>query len=114
VVRIAHQPLQIEWRGVVKKLSGLTEQEGLRIKSGLLARLLLFEHGGLSGLQDAVQAPQHGEGQDHLAVFRLLVITAQQIGHGPDKRGEVEISHVVSRYISMPADVRRHSFLLFR
>ena len=40
----------------------------------------------LRRLQHAVQAPDHRQRQDHLAVLRPPVIPAQQVGHRPDER----------------------------
>ena len=39
----------------------------------------------LGAFEDAIQAAQHDEGQDYLAVVRLLEIAAQYVGDGPDK-----------------------------
>ncbi len=43
------------------------------------------EHCLLGGLEHAVEAAQHGEGQDHLAVLGLLVVAPQQVGDRPDE-----------------------------
>ena len=93
VVLVAHELLQVERRGVVEELAGLAQQEGLGIQAGRLAGFLLGQHGGLGGFQHAIQAAQHGEGQDDLAVFGLLVVAAQEVGDGPDEGGKVGIAH---------------------
>ena len=38
--------------------------------------------------------PQDGERQDHLALFGLLEVAAEEIGDGPDEGGEVGIRHL--------------------
>ncbi|HLL02270.1 MAG TPA: hypothetical protein VK539_16910 [Myxococcaceae bacterium] len=93
VVLVAHELLQVERRGVEEELAGLLEQEGLGVELGLLAQLLLCEDGGLGGFEHAVEPAQHGKRQDDLAVFGLLVVTAQQVRDGPDEGGEVRFSH---------------------
>ena len=93
MVLVAHQLLHVERRRVVEELARLAQQERLGIQPGLLALRQLGQHGGLGGLQHAVEPPQHGERQDDLAVFGLLVVAAQQIGDGPDEGGEVGIAH---------------------
>ena len=37
----------------------------------------LGQHGGFGLLQHAIEPPQHGEWQDHFAIFGLLVVAAQ-------------------------------------
>ena len=54
---------------------------------------VLGEHGGFGRLQHAVEAAQDGEREDDLAVVRLLVIAAEEVGDGPNKGGEVGIGH---------------------
>ena len=44
---------------------------------------------GLRGFQDAVEAADDGEGEDDLAVLGLLVVTSEEVGHGPDEGGVV-------------------------
>ena len=93
VVLVAHQLLHVQRRRVVEELARLAQQERLRVQPGLFSRRQLGQHGGLGRLQHAIQPPQHGEGQDDLAVFGLLVVAAQEIGDGPDEGGEIRISH---------------------
>ena len=56
VVLVAHQFLDVERRRVVKKLPRLLQEERLGIQAGLLAFLLLLEHGLLRRIQNAVEA----------------------------------------------------------
>ncbi len=63
VVLVAHEPLQVERRGVVKELARFLEEKGLGVQPGRLALLLFSKHVGLGGLEEAVEAAQHGEGQ---------------------------------------------------
>ena len=93
VVLVAHELLQVERRGVVEKLAGLAQQERFGIHLGLLAFGQFGKHGGLGGFQHAIEPAQHGERQDDLAVFGLLVVAAQQIGDGPDEGGEIGVAH---------------------
>ena len=51
--------------------------------------LCFVEHGVLGRLEHAVEAADHRQRQDHLAVLGLLVVAAQQVGHGPDEGGVV-------------------------
>ena len=46
----------------------------------------LVEHLLLRRLEHAVEPPQHGERQDHLAVLGLLVVAPQQVRDRPDER----------------------------
>ena len=85
MILVAHELFQIERGGVVKELPGFLEEERLRIQPGFLAFLLFGKHGGLGGLQNAIQTAQHSEGQDDFAVFGLLVVAPKQIGHGPNE-----------------------------
>ena len=93
VVLVAHELFQVQGRGIVKELAGLFEEEWLGIELGLGALGQLRQHAPFGRLQDAIQAPQHGEGQDDLAVVGLLVVATQQVGYGPDKGREIRIGH---------------------
>jgi hypothetical protein len=46
---------------------------------------VLREDGDFGRLQNAVQTTQDREGQDDLAIVRLLVVAAQKVGDGPDE-----------------------------
>jgi len=85
-------------RGVVEAVPGRAQQERFRIQAGLGALVQLGQHFGLGRRKHAVQTPQHGERQDDLAVFRLLVVTAQQVGNRPDKGGQGLLIHQAPRY----------------
>ena len=89
VVLVARDPLQAERRGVVEERPRLAQEEGVGVQPGLLPVVLLGQHGSLGGLQHAVEAAQHRERKDDFAIFGLLVVAAQQVGDGPDERGEV-------------------------
>jgi hypothetical protein len=54
----------------------------------------LGEHRRLGRLEHAVEAAQHGEGQDDLAVLGLLVVAAEEVGDGPDEGGEVRVDPI--------------------
>jgi hypothetical protein len=47
------------------------------------------QHGVLGSLEDAIEAAQHNKRQDHLAVFRLLEVAAQNFRYRPDERTEI-------------------------
>ena len=64
-------------------MPALRSRNGSGLTPALLRGGILGQHGRLGGLQHAIQAAQHGEGQDDLAVFGLLVVAAQQVGDGP-------------------------------
>ena len=51
-------------------------------------RCVSVEHGFAAGFENAIETAQHDEGQDDLAVFRLLEVSAQQFGDLPDQVGE--------------------------
>ena len=89
MVLVAHQLLHVQGRRVEEVLPGLAQQERLRVEPGLLPGGQFGQHGGLGLLQHAIEPPQHGEWQDHLAIFGLLVVASQQIGHGPDEGGQI-------------------------
>jgi len=74
---------------VLKKMARFAQEEWLRVQLGLLAGGQLSEHGRFCGLQHTTQPAQDGEGEDHLTIIGLLVVPAQEIGHGPDEGGEI-------------------------
>jgi hypothetical protein len=73
------------------------EQERLGVQARLLPLRLLREHLLLRGLEHAVEAPEHRERQDHLAVLGLLVVAPEKVGDAPDERGEVRFGHGADR-----------------
>ena len=76
-------------------------RNGLGIQAGLRPDRQLVQHGLLGGLQHAVQATEHGERQDDLAVVGLLVVAAEQVGDRPDERGKIGAGHAL--YLIFPA-----------
>jgi len=50
---------------------------------------LCLQDFSLGLFQDAVQTPEYNKRQYHLAILRLLEVTAQDLRDGPDKRTEV-------------------------
>ena len=50
---------------------------------------MFLQHRGLGRRQQAVEAAQHGERQDDLAVLVALVGAAEQIADAPDEAGEL-------------------------
>ena len=78
-------------------LPGLAQQERLRIQPRFRPFLQLREHTNFGVVEHAIQPPQHSKRQNHFAVFRLLVVTPQQIGDRPNKRRKVWIAHEVFR-----------------
>ena len=93
VVCITQEFFQVQRGAVVEALAGCAQQELLRVDACFLAGGQLGQHGGFGGLEHAVQAAQHGEGQDDFAVVGLLVVATQQVGHGPDEGGEGLLVH---------------------
>src|SRR5258706_6282945 len=98
VVLVAHELLHVHGRGVVEARLRLPAQKRVRVDSRLLARSVFDQHRFLGGLEHTVQAPQHREGQDHLAVFGLLVVAAQQVSDRPDEGRKCLVVHSISRY----------------
>ncbi len=76
MVLVADQLPHVHRRCVVEALSCLPEQEGFGVYAGLLFGGVLGQNGFLGGLQDAIEAAKNREGQDDLAVVRLLVVAA--------------------------------------
>jgi hypothetical protein len=87
VVLITHELAHIERGHIGEALPRLAQDERLRVQPGLLLLDVFGEHRSLGRLQDAVQAAQHGERQDDLAVVGLLIVTAEEIGDRPDEGG---------------------------
>ena len=86
LVGFALELLEVQLAGVVEGVARDLVQDRLRLFDlAVLQRGVLFQHLGLGRLQDAIQAPQHGERQDDAAVLVRFVRTAQQVGDRPDK-----------------------------
>src|SRR5690606_1510544 len=98
-------PLHVERRGVHELKSGLPQEELLRVHAGFGALLQLLEDGSLRRFQDAVESAEHGEREDNLAVLMGFVVTAEEVGDGPDERGEVGLCH---RYLRVRRAAARH------
>jgi len=90
---LAYELAHVRRRDVVEVQPGHTLHEGVEGDAGGLFRGVLLEHRGLGGGEDAVQAPQHVEGQDDPAVLAPLEIAAQEIGDRPDEGGEGLLVH---------------------
>jgi hypothetical protein len=71
----------------------LAQQERLGVHAQLGLGFQLGQHGGLGGFEHAVEAAQHGEGQDDLAVVGLLVVATEEVGDGPDEGGQGLLVH---------------------
>ena len=54
-----------------------------------LYRLIFVEDPRFSWREQAIEAPQHGQRQDHLAVFVPLIGAAEQVADAPDEVGEL-------------------------
>ena len=70
VARVVEQPAEVELRGVEERLPGGGSQDRLTV--AMLG--VLGEHLRLGRLQHAVEAAEHDQRQDHLAVLGLLVV----------------------------------------
>ena len=83
--------------GVVEAVPGRSAQEAVDVHA------LPGEPIGSVGdivsrrLQDALQAAQHRERQDHLAVVGLLVVAAQKVGDRPGMVGQFRVLAAVQR-----------------
>jgi hypothetical protein len=84
---------EVQRRGVVEALPGLAQQEGVGADAGLGLGVELGEHRRLGAGQHAVEAAQHREGQDDLAVLGLFVVAAEEVGDGPDEGREGLVVH---------------------
>ena len=65
---------------------------------------VLCEHRGLGRREEAIEAAQHGQRQDDLAVFVPLVRPPEQVADAPDEVGELRVG--VSEFNSDPLDVQ--------
>ena len=88
-----------EPRGVVEGLSGRLPERGVLVRDpGGVERGLHVEHGLLGGLEDRVEAAEHGHGEDHVAVLAADVDVAEDVVRdAPDVVGdpvEVRRGHV--------------------
>jgi hypothetical protein len=85
VILVAHQFFHVEERGVAEALPGLAQQEGFRVDAAPLFTGVFGQHRLFGAFEHAIEAAQHGERQNDLTVFRLLVIAPQQVSDRPDE-----------------------------
>jgi hypothetical protein len=93
VVLNTHEGLHVHGRGVVEALFPYGGG-GFGIDTGLLSGGVFCQYGFLGRLEDTIDATQDSEGKDDLAVLRLLVVTAEQIGDGSNKGGNADAFEV--------------------
>ena len=86
---VVEEAAEVERRGVEELLPGHVLQHRVDVLDLALQRLGPLQDGGLRGLQHAVEAADNGQGEDDLAVLGLLVVTPEEVGHGPDEGGVV-------------------------
>src|SRR5690606_2291068 len=99
VVLVADQGGQVQGTGVVEASTADDAlEERVRVDSSVSPLLVLGQHLGLGRRQYAVQAAQHGERQDDLAVLGLLVIAAEQVRDGPDEGRKSLLVQGISRF----------------
>lgn len=79
---------QVKRRGVEEALTGPAQDKRTRVQAGGGLGGELTEDGVLAGLQYKVESAKDHEGTDHLAVFRLLVVAAQEVGDRSDEGRE--------------------------
>ena len=86
VVRVVEQPREVEPRGVVERPPrGALELLATDVRAVAGVRSVGGEHRLLRLGEHAVEAPEHGEGEDDLAVLVALVGAAQQVADAPDE-----------------------------
>ncbi len=90
---VGEQARQGEAADVVEGLLALATQEDVDVHAFLGPLRVLRDHRVLGRLEDAVQPPQEGEGEDDLAVVGLLVVTPEKVGDGPEEGGEFLEAH---------------------
>ncbi len=104
VVLIAEQLLQVQLGGVVEGLPRLAQQEGFRVHPLRLPGRQFCQHSVLGRPQHAIEAAQHGERQNDLAVVGLLVVPAQEVGHGPEEGRKGLLVQRVASELRVPRD----------
>src|SRR5690606_19953316 len=72
-------------------------QERAGVQAAAAVLLQRFQHLVLGGGEHALQAAQHREREDHLAVVGLLVVATQQVRDGPGEVGELSVLAAVHR-----------------
>ena len=87
-VRVRLQPLQVVSRGIVEGQTGFLFDDRIDIVYFIFERFIQFNNFILMRFDEAIEAPQHHEGQDHIAVFMGFEQSPQFIvAHFPYKRG---------------------------
>ena len=60
------------------------------VDSVFIEKLFVREHGDFGGFEHGVETAQHGEGQDHVAVFAPYIHVAKTVvGNVPDEVGDL-------------------------
>ena len=100
LIRVVEQPREVEPRGVVERPPrGPLKQlrPDVRAVAGVLLVGLEDRLLGLS--EDAVEAPEDCEREDHLAVFVALVRTSEQVADAPDEVRQLAVRPRVHAYL---------------
>src|SRR5450755_1833165 len=84
-VRVVEELCERQRARVVELLTGHSLEDGLDVLDLPRELLVLLKDGLLRRFENAIESSDDREWEHHLAVFRLLVVTAQQIGDGPDE-----------------------------
>ena len=77
MIGVVKQARHVEAIEVVELFAGHVAQHRLDVVDGALDPLVALKDIHLRRLKHAVKSAQHRQGQDHLAVLRLLVVAAQ-------------------------------------
>ena len=88
-VRVVQQLGEGQRRGVVELLPRHRLQDRLHVLDPARQLPVPVEDGLLGCFQDAVQAADHRQRQDDLAVLGLLVVATEKVCHAPDEGGMV-------------------------
>lgn len=78
-----------ELAGVVELLAGHLAEHWVDVVDAALHLLVAVEHSIFGGFEHAVEAADHRERHDDLAVFGLLVVAPEEVCYRPDERGVV-------------------------
>ena len=84
---------EVELGGVEEAVARGLLQEGVQRDVQVLLGLCFLQDGVLGGVQDAVQAAEDGEREDHRAVLRRFVGAPQNIRDAPHQVGVVVAGH---------------------
>ena len=92
VVWVVEQPREVEPRGVVERPpGGALELLATDVRAVAGVRSVGGEHRLLRLGEHAVEAPEHGEGEDDLAVLVALVGPSEQVADAPDERRQLGV-----------------------